>query len=91
MKTEIDQAHFLIGAALPGSGVHLEEELSKNSWFVRRSVEAVLDWYAKTAAEPEVRAAAVLAGSLLRRSIEQRRRQRSEEQGSLFDEDEFDT
>ena len=37
MKTEIDQAHFLIGAALPGSGVNIEEELSRNTWAVRRS------------------------------------------------------
>ena len=58
MKTEIDQAHFLIGAALPGSGVNLEEELDKDTWMVRRSVEAVLHWYAKTAPDPEIRKAA---------------------------------
>src|SRR5262249_35758255 len=65
MKTEIDQAHFLIGAALPGSGVNLEEELDKDTWMVRRSVEAVLQWYAKTAAEPAIRQAADRAKFLL--------------------------
>ena len=73
MKTEIDQAHFLIGAAMPGSGVNLEEELGRDTWMVRRSVEAVLDWYAKTAVEPEVKKAAALAGNLLRMSLEQNR------------------
>jgi len=62
MKTEIDQAHFLIGAAMPGSGMNVEAELTKDTWMVRRSVEAVLDWYAKTAVEPEVQSAAKVAG-----------------------------
>lgn len=85
MKTEIDQAHFLIGAAMPGSGVNVEAELAKDTWMVRRSVEAVLDWYAKTAAEPEIQAAAKLAGDLLRRSREQNRENLKAAQGLLFD------
>jgi hypothetical protein len=52
---------------------------------VRRTVEAVLAWYEKTALEPEVRQAAALAGKLLRRSIEQRRTQVAPEQRTLFD------
>ncbi|MHB1423873.1 MAG: DUF1156 domain-containing protein [Gemmataceae bacterium] len=90
MKTEIDQAHFLIGAALPGSGVNLEEELDKDTWMVRRSVEAVLQWYAKTAAEPEIRQAADRAKFLLARSIEQRRTRVAPEQRTLFDDLEDD-
>jgi putative DNA methylase len=85
MKTEIDQAHFLIGAALPASGVNLENELAKNTWIVRRTVEAVLVWYSQTAVEPEIREAASLAATLLRRSIEERRTQLRDEQGVLFD------
>lgn len=85
MKTEIDQAHFLIGAAMPGSGVNLEEELGRDTWMVRRSVEAVLDWYAKTAPELEIQKAAVLAGNLLRMSLEQNRTKLKQEQGLLFD------
>ena len=85
MKTEIDQAHFLIGAALPGSGLNIEEELSRNTWAVRRSVEAVLQWYARTAVEPEIKEAAALAATLLRKSLESRRAQLVQEQGFLFD------
>ena len=85
MKTEIDQAHFLIGAALPGSGLNIEEELSKNTWAVRRSVEAVLQWYARVAVEPAVKDAAELAATLLRTSLEQRRSQIVHQQGFLFD------
>lgn len=85
MKTEIDQAHFLIGAALAASGVNLENELAKNTWIVRRTVEAVLVWYSQTAVEPEIREAATLAATLLRRGIEQRRTQLRDEQGVLFD------
>ena len=39
MKTEIDQAHFLIGAAMPNSGINLEQELSKDTgWFAEASM-----------------------------------------------------
>ena len=85
MKTEIDQAHFLIGAALPGSGLNIEDELSKNTWAIRRSVEAVLQWYARIAVEPKIKDAAELAATLLRTSLEQRRSQIAHEQGFLFD------
>jgi adenine-specific DNA methylase len=85
MKTEIDQAHFLIGAAMPGSGVNVEEELMRDTWMIRRSVEAVLDWYAKTALEPEVQKAATLAGDILRRTLQQNRAKLEEQQGFLFD------
>ena len=85
MKTEIDQAHFLIGAAMPGSGVNVEEELTRDTWMIRRSVEAVLDWYAKTALEPEVKKAAALAGDILRRTLQENRAKLEEQQGFLFD------
>jgi hypothetical protein len=85
MKTEIDQAQFLIGAAMPGSEVNVEEELTRDTWMIRRSVEAVLDWYAKTALEPEVQKAAALAGDILRRTLQQNRAKLEEQQGFLFD------
>jgi putative DNA methylase len=85
MKTEINQAHFLIGTALPGSGVNLEEELDKDTWMIRRSVEAVIAWYAKTSADPETRKAADRAKFLLARSIERRRTTIAPEQRTLFD------
>jgi hypothetical protein len=57
----------------------------------RRSVEAVLQWYAKTAAEPAIRPAADRAKFLLAHSIEQRRTKVAPEQRTLFDdlEDDF--
>jgi putative DNA methylase len=93
MKTEIDQAHFLIGAAKPNSGVNLEQELSKDTWMVRRSVDAVLEWYTKMSPDPEVRAASTLARTILRRTLDRLRQQPKEleRQLSLFndwDEDE---
>jgi putative DNA methylase len=93
MKTEIDQAHFLIGAARPNSGVNLEHELSKDTWMVRRSVDAVLEWYAKMSPDPELRAASTLARTILRQTLEKLRQQPAEleRQLSLFndwDEDE---
>jgi putative DNA methylase len=86
MKNEIDQAHFLIGGALSNSGVNLEQELSKDTWMVRRSVDAVLEWYAKSAIEPEIREAAELARTILRQTLEKLRQQPAEleKQLSLF-------
>jgi len=78
MKTEIDQAHFLIGAAMPDSGVNLEQELSKDTWMVRRSVDAVLEWYAKMAPEPQIRNAAHLARTILRQTLDGLRQQPAE-------------
>ena len=46
MKTELDQAHFLIGGTLTGD-INLEEELTKDTWMVSPYVAAVLDWYGK--------------------------------------------
>ncbi len=78
MKNEIDQAHFLIGGALPNSGVNLEQELAKDTWMVRRSVDAVLEWYAKTAPEQEIRQAAALARTILQQTLEKLRQQPAE-------------
>jgi putative DNA methylase len=86
MKTEIDQAHFLVGAARRNSGVNLEQELSKDTWMVRRSVDAVLEWYAKMSLDPEIRSAAALARIILRQTLEKLRQQPKEleRQLSLF-------
>jgi putative DNA methylase len=86
MKTEIDQAHFLIGAARPDSGVNLEQELAKDTWMVRRSVDAVLEWYAKMSADPEIRTASTLARTILRQTLDKLRQLPAEleRQLSLF-------
>jgi putative DNA methylase len=86
MKTEIDQAHFLIGAAMPNSGINLEDELTKDTWMLRKSVDAVLEWYAKASPNPNVRNAAMLARTILRSSVERMRQSPGglEAQLSLF-------
>ena len=65
--------------------MNIEDELSKNTWAVRRSVEAVLQWYAKTAVEPEIKDAAALAATLLLKALETNRAQLVQQQGFLFD------
>jgi hypothetical protein len=86
MKTEIDQAHFLIGAAMPNSGINLEDELTKDTWMLRKSVDAVLEWYEKVTSDPSVRNAAMLARAILRSSVARLRERPGalEEQLSLF-------
>jgi putative DNA methylase len=86
MKTEIHQAHFLIGAAMPNSGVNLEQELVKDTWMVRRGVDAVLEWYARMSPEREIRQAAELARTILRQTLDKLRQQPDEQerQISLF-------
>ena len=93
MKTELDQAHFLIGAALPArdgdTGVNIEKELEKETFLIRPGVEALLDWYSKTPAgpdEPGVPRAAALALTLLRAAFEAKRARMRREQPTLWDE-----
>lgn len=93
LKTELDQAHFLIGAALPvkegDGGVNIEKELERDTFLIRPGVEALLDWYAKTPAgadEPGVPRAAGVALQLLRAAFEAKRAHMKIEQRTLWDE-----
>jgi adenine-specific DNA methylase len=93
LKTELDQAHFLIGAAMPprpsDSGVNIEKELERETFLIRPGVEALLDWYSKTPAgadEPDVPQMAVLALTLLRAAFEAKRARIRLEQPLLWDE-----
>jgi hypothetical protein len=65
LKTDLDQAHFLIGAAMPRSGIDVTDELNRGSFKVKKSVDALLDWYAQTDPDDGVRRAARLALDLL--------------------------
>lgn len=93
LKTELDQAHFLIGAAMPANEndttVNIEKELERETFLVRPGVEALLDWYAKTPSgpdEPGVAKAAGLALTLLRAAFEARRARMRQEDPKLFEE-----
>jgi len=59
--------------------------LSRHTWAIRRSVEAVLQWYVKTAVEPEIKDAAELAVTLLRKALESRRAELKTKQGLFWD------
>ena len=93
LKTELDQSHFLIGAALPAqngdTSVNIEKELERETFLIRPGVEALLDWYSKTPAgpdEPGIPKAAATALQLLRAAFEARRARMKQEDPSLFDE-----
>ncbi len=89
MKTELDQAHFLIGAAFDGSGVNIDEELAKAHFLIRPGVEGLLDWYSKMPAgpdEPGVPQASGLALTLLRAAFEAKRARMRKEDPLLFEE-----
>ncbi len=65
LKTDLDQAHFLIGAATPGSGVDVSDELNRATFQIKRSVDPILDWYSQTDPDTGIRQAAKLALSLV--------------------------
>ncbi len=93
LRTELDQAHFLIGAALPvkegDTGVNIEKELERETLLIRPGVDALLDWYSKTPAvpdEPGIPTAANLALTLLRAALESQRARMRQEQPLLWEE-----
>lgn len=93
LKTELDQTHFLIGAAMVpkagDKGLNIQEELERDTFMIRPGVDALLDWYAKNPAgpdEPGVPGAARLALTLLRAAFEARRAKMRQEDPMLFEE-----
>ena len=65
LKTDLDQVHFLIGASQPGSEIDVTNELNRRSFSVKKSVDVLLDWYAKNDPDDDTRCAARLAGNLV--------------------------
>ncbi len=65
IRSDLDQAHFLAGAALPRSGLNIEAELDRETFNPKPSVDALLDWIAVTDTNRETREAAVLAKNIL--------------------------
>jgi adenine-specific DNA methylase len=54
IKTDLDQAHFLIGAAFPESGVKIENELNNPNFHIKKSVVDILKWYIQVGDSVEV-------------------------------------
>jgi adenine-specific DNA methylase len=67
IKTDLDQAHFLVGAAFVDSGLKIESELNNPNFKVKRSVDELLHWYAEVDDDPVNRVAATTASQLLER------------------------
>jgi len=65
LKTDIDQAQFLIGAARAGSGINIDAELDAATWNVKKSVDAVLLWFGRVDPDKENREAAGRALQIL--------------------------
>jgi DNA-binding transcriptional MocR family regulator len=55
IKTDLDQTHFLIGAAFTGSGVKIETELNNPNFWIKKSVDELLKWYARMDETREIR------------------------------------
>jgi len=65
IKTDLDQAHFLIGVALPGSGLKVDDELNKSTFRLKKSADEILKWYAEADMDQDNRIAARTAVQLV--------------------------
>jgi hypothetical protein len=65
IKTDLDQTHFLIGAACFGSGYKIENELNNPNFRIKKSVDEILKWYAETDSSSSTRQAAKTAAQLV--------------------------
>lgn len=61
IKTDLDQAYFLTGACMKGTGVNVKDELDRQTFNIKRSVDAILKWFSEKHRNGEVRQAAALA------------------------------
>ena len=65
IKTDLDQTHFLIGAAFPNSGVKIENELNNPNFRIKKSVDEMLKWYMQIGDSLEIRQSARTALQLV--------------------------
>ncbi len=65
IKADLDQAHFLIGAAFQGTGVKIETELNNPHFRIKKSVDEILKWYTEMGDLDSTRAAAKTALQLV--------------------------
>ncbi len=67
IKIDVDQAHFLTGAAVSGSGINIMDELNKGALKLKPAVAPVLNWLAETELDGDLRKAARRAAELVER------------------------
>ncbi len=84
IKTDLDQAHFLIGAALINSGLKIDTELNNPNFRIKKSVDEILKWYAEVDQDAVIRVSARTVAQLVEHWRTHRERPR-EEQLSLFE------
>lgn len=86
IKHNLDQAHFFIGAALPGSGIEIQSVLLERKIPLHDDIEVLLDWYVTNNSEKAMRDAAALAQRLISAWRTSSKEKPKEQQMSLFEE-----
>jgi hypothetical protein len=61
IKTDLDQAWFLIGAAAPNSNIKIDFELSNPNFRIKKSTDDILRWYADVEKDLVIRQSAETA------------------------------
>ena len=85
IKADLDQAHFLIGAAYPNSGLKIESELGNPNFRVKKSVDDILNWVAEMDNNSANRIAARTAAQLVSQWRTRQNRPETRRQLSLFE------
>jgi len=85
IRTDLDQAHFLIGAAYPNSGFKIDVELNNPNFRIKKSVDEILKWYAEVDNNPINRLAAKTAVQLVEHWRSNRVKKSDNEQLTLFE------
>ena len=84
IKTDLDQAHFLIGTASPNSGLKIDAELNNPNFRIKKSVDDILKWYAEIEKSSTIRMAASTALQLIEHWRSHKERPRASQQ-TLFE------
>lgn len=85
IKTDLDQAHFLIGTAYPTSGLKIESELDNPNFRIKKSVDEILKWYAELDTNSANRMAARTAAQLVEHWRSRSDKTPAKQQMSLFE------
>jgi hypothetical protein len=85
IKSDLDQAHFLIGVTYPSSGLTVDAELNNPNFRIKKSVDDVLKWYAQVDPDEANRKSAETAARLVQRWRATRDGITDDKQRSLFE------
>jgi hypothetical protein len=85
IKSDLDQAHFLIGAAFPNSGLKIDAELNNPHFRIKKSVDEILKWYVEVDKDTINRKAASTAAQLVEHWRSHKDKAPEERQLSLFE------